>query len=34
VIEIVHAYGAGYAFDGEITADMLDAIRWSNAVPV
>lgn len=34
VLEIVHAYRAGYAFDGEITADMLDAIRWSNAVTI
>jgi c-di-GMP-related signal transduction protein len=33
VIETVHVYRAGYAFDGEMTADMLDAIRWSNAVP-
>jgi EAL and modified HD-GYP domain-containing signal transduction protein len=32
VLEIVHAYRAGYAFDGELTTDMLDAIRWSNAV--
>lgn len=33
VIGTVHVYRAGYAFDGEITADMLDAIRWSNAIP-
>jgi EAL and modified HD-GYP domain-containing signal transduction protein len=33
VLEVVHAYRVGYAFDGETTTDMLDAIRWSNAVP-
>jgi len=34
VLGTVHVYCAGYAFDREITADMLDAIRWSNTVPV
>ncbi len=33
VLEVVQAYRAGYTYDVEITADMLDAIRWSNAVP-